>query len=363
MKKLFCLILYLSFHTFLHATEYMYPVATSHDETLMYFIHQLDPETIELWMWDINLNEYVQALSTRFTPAGLKILPDESGFSFVDNGLIKIKYFHKRSPKSLELIEPIYDINVPDWIDNKNCYFMAKAYNGYSIFQVDLSGNLQCIVAKSKVDCMYPQKINDNLFYIERKKKGVLGYTYKIMHTMYPQKKYSGESIQKYTPLVRNDSITSIVDFEDIPIAFLTMKSSNEGFILSYPNEINQDNEYILFHYYHIQKSNQTWQYEKLFSFIVPTELLFLNTDTRLYESILPLLPRHHGEQIYFVDMKKNNKINIFAYDIYAKNIVSIAQSQKSHLFAPLLLGNEVYYGFSNEQIVVENGLLKKGKK
>ncbi len=148
------------------AHECIYPVLYS--QKAVYLIHQISSSNIELLLWNPITKKVTKGLQARFNPAGLRLLPNNVGFSFVDNGIIKVQFFHKRSPRSLELPDPVYDINIIEWADNNTCYFSAKKQNRYSIFQLTLDMQLDCIISSSNADFFHPQKVGKNVFFIER---------------------------------------------------------------------------------------------------------------------------------------------------------------------------------------------------
>ena len=69
-------------------------------------MHQTEAQETRLWSLNSVTNQYEQLLSSQYNPIGVQLLPDKSGFSFLDNGLIKVKNFLKRSPKTIEIYEP-----------------------------------------------------------------------------------------------------------------------------------------------------------------------------------------------------------------------------------------------------------------
>lgn len=220
--------------------EFLYPVAatTKNGKTKIYVLHQKSINNVELLVWDPQTKVCSQGLLSTYTPASLKILPNGDGFSFIDDGRIRIKKFDKRSPKAIDIYEPLYDISQLNWIDEHNFYVSAKKNNKFCIFHIhenglikpiledlqdlnldlancDFTGNYREDRNRENRDCedrncvnrdredrncvnhdcvgrdfMYPQKVGNSLFYIERvmregdcKKEHV---SYKIAKTVYP---------------------------------------------------------------------------------------------------------------------------------------------------------------------------------
>jgi len=354
----FLLFTFITFF-YIQPIEYVYPVASMDQDNILLLIQQNAADNITLWFWDVQSKQLRSGLCSRFNPAGLCMLPDKSGFSFVDNGLVKIKFFHKRSPKTIALDEPLYNINLIQWIDSHCCYVSAKKHNHYSIFQLTTEGDVCCLVYNPSGDCLYPQKIDNVLFYIERIKNN-----YRMMCIPYPKillhdidnfnsvsdfdiqvQKILDKQIKKETmEEVNNQQL--IFDFKKQPIAFLHMISLTEGFLLEYDAYIDTKDDTILFSYLHLTKNGNTWQHNQLFSFGIPAALLLADSPARLYESILPLLPRHINNAIYFVNVYKCN-LNIFRYDLDSgiveqKTFVKI---KNQHCFTPFVVKDELCFG------------------
>jgi len=317
----------------LFSTEYVYPVVSLNDATILY-IHQTSPQNIQLFQWNTITNCTEQILWSLYNPAGIQLLPNNKGFSFIDNGRLRIKAFHKRSAKTIDFDKPIYNINGLQWLDEHTCYCSAYYDNHAAIFELNDEGYVYCVMKKDTIDCMYPQKINDQLFYIERYKKGNDSY-YSIMKTPYKQ-----------------DGVSQILmDFEHNPIIFLYMISETEGFVVEHQKDIDSEScesNKAVFHYHHMRKKDNNWHHNLLFSFEIPTRLFLYNNDQRLFESILPLLPRVINDKIYFVDCLDDcsNMLQPYYYDLATnqKNKV-LVEKQKGHFFVPIQCGTQLCFG------------------
>jgi hypothetical protein len=353
MKKILFLFMFIPFY--IQSFKYIYPVAVFNQDTLL-VIKQKTINSIELGLWDKKTKQLDPVLWSLFNPASLRLLPDKSGFSFIDDGLLKIKFFNKRSPKTIPFDEPLYNISMVEWIDNNYCYASAKKGNHFGIFQLSIQGDVDCIIKNQFSDCLYPQKVDDFLFYIER-----MNHSYRIISIPYPKviaKDKDNENnnfdikvqkiIDKQTRKEEKNVVVNkqlIVDFKRQPIAFLHMISANEGFVLEYDSHIDTKDDTILFSYLHLTKNNNNWSYTQLFSFALLTELLLGNSPERLYESILPLLPRHIANGIYYVDAQQDSNLNIFQYDLDLETIKQKTKETNKHCFAPLLINGQVVFG------------------
>ncbi len=329
------LCIFIFFCQYIHAHEYIYPVAVSQRGSF-YLIYQKTPNHIELWEWTLQTNYADQLLMSRFTPAGFQLLPDEDGFSFIDNGILKIKKWLKRSPRTIEFDAPIYQVEVVHWLDNTTCYTSGKYKNNFGIFQIDYEGEVTPIYLHETADCMYPQKVYDELFYIERDHD----WNYRIMQAIYePALGKNFEERHSFKENQQQDAV-EIIDFKKQPIVFLSMVSESEGFVVGHPPTVNRTEQAIYFEYYHLKKEND-WHVEKLFSFNIPADLLFVGSPARLYESILPLLPRHYATKIMFTTAD-NTELSLSVYDLISKSITKLSNTKG--LFPPvnLMSGGEL---------------------
>jgi hypothetical protein len=313
------------------AHDFKYPVAYCPKSNTLFIIHQQSQHSIELLTKNIKRDDVAsKALSSFYIPVDLKVLPSEDGFSFIHNDMVHIKYFNKRSPKRIEFFWPLYGVNTIEWIDEKSFYFFAQEQHRFRIYQGTIHGDIKRIVSDDKKDALYPQKVDDYLFYIEREN----GY-YRIIRTLYflPCEK----------ELVRT--------FENTEIAFLHMISAKEGFFLEYFSKINFDAKTILFWYHHlIVDKYGRWHSEPLFSFSIPTYYL-TDSDDRLYESIIPFLPRYHHGCLYYVDSQSSLTlgVHIFCYEIITKKIEQFTSGNKISYFAPLFIDSQMYIGTITE--------------
>src|SRR5436190_5358846 len=290
--------LFLCVCTITHSHYFLYPVASLHNGKTILFIKQNSKDNIELIIWDNTTKHAEKGLWSLFNPAGIQILPDETGFSFIDNGRLRIKYFDKRSPKTIEFDPYVYHIHTIHWINSLECYFSAKSTNNlFAVFHCCIDGTTYCLASDEQCHCMYPQKIQNQLFFIKKKPDK----TWSIAQTYY-DKNSSNPHIE-------------IINFDN-PIIFLQMVSEAEGFVIQHQKKIDPQQHIISFNYYYINKKHGKWSKKRLFSFEIPSFLLMSDNDRCLYESLLPLIPRIIDKTIYFVDSSKNqnNRLELFCF-------------------------------------------------
>lgn len=349
------------------AREYLYPVASVKRESgqyKIYLMHQISSKRAELLEWDPESKVVTQALTTFTAPCGIKILPDNSGYSFIDQGQLYLKLFFKRSAQKIDISEPLYNIEVVEWIDQNLCYFSAKSHEQIKIYLLSRFGNLHILAQSDNADCMYPQKIDSTVFYIERsfnKKK------YSIRAIPYwPDLPATHESQEAHTPCAQ-----TIFQSGDQAIAFLHMTSITQGFFIGYPDTIHTKNtqtDCLTLSYNKISYDNMhdLWISEKLFDFSVPLDLILPHSKYRLYESLLPLLPRHTPSGIYYCDCSDRSKelkvgyrnhggtwyeaqpIKMYFYSFDTKTTsIETSASESFDVLAPLIVENKLLYGHS----------------
>ena len=155
-----------------HATacEFLYPVAAISENHIL-VIYQKNSSHLELWDWNPQTNQANLALLSRFTPAGVKLLPNKKGYSFVDHGVIKIRDFKKRSPKTIEIDTPLYNIEVLNWIDEKRCYTHAMLGDRFGIFEITDEGEVSPLIVSKDFDCSVSPK-SGGVYFLHRKRAG-----------------------------------------------------------------------------------------------------------------------------------------------------------------------------------------------
>ncbi|MCX5922008.1 MAG: hypothetical protein NTX86_01640 [Candidatus Dependentiae bacterium] len=361
--KRFLSVLLIFLSLVINAQEYLYPVAsiTRGATPYLYFIHQKSLHNLELLQWDPETKVLSKALSSLPVIAGLRVLPDNSGFSFFDKaGHINVKFFNKRSPKVLEIYEPMHGIEMLEWIDAQHFYCYAHCnphgYDTIAVFEGDVNGYCRKIAGGLGYDCLYPQKIGSKLFYIERWKEEGGGYSYYLMSMDYPEISRNCTSFnttnnfdERVAAFIKNKEQgiigTSIASGESQqliacgsqPCRFLHMVSHREGFFVRHTETVDTLAHSMLFSYHHIQQNvDETWSMAQLFAFDIPMGLITGENDERLYESLLPLLPFHVGLDIYYTTLQVRAKmalpsgrtargLGIFRYNLENKTTIPVS--------------------------------------
>jgi len=349
--------------------EFLYPVAVCNRTGLVCVIYQKTPTHIELWLWDKETKHMQQGLLSRFTPAGLTLLPDGRSFSFINNGALMVKQFMKRSPGTFEFTQPLYDISLPNWLDEQTCYLSAKKRTHHGLFQVDRCGEVSPICWDDLHDYLYPQKVGGELFCIERTTdRGSMSHA--LIKIPYPKicdvmnmscisswTMSDGNSLNDNEDLVRAANRSAAIDRVEVvgslpTVSFLSMVSDKSGYYISHPSKVGQKSASIEFTYWKFVVEEGVFETKPLFSFVLPIDLLLFNRDTRLYESVLPLLPQRYGQKIFFMHVTEGEcgcNLNLFCYDeeVGTTKQLTNVTTEGMHYFRPLQVGNAVILGGS----------------
>ncbi len=325
------------------AGEFLYPVGADPHQSLIYLIYQKTPSHIELWGWNPKTKQAQQMLLSRLTPAGFQMLPDGRSFSFIDQGLLKIKQLVKRSPRTIEFDAPLYNVELVHWIDVRSCYTHGKYADHFGLFHISLDGDVSPLCMKDKADCLYPQKVADELFYIERDER----WRYRIMKTAYRVSPVLDSFCERRAWYEAQQHDTEmLIDFAQRPIVFLRMVSEKKGFVIEHDRAMSRRDQSVEFSYHRIEKQESGWSSERLFRFSVPARFLFLGKQDRFYEALLPLLPRQIGERILYVDAV-NRDLGLFRYDLTSSTTHKVLASDEQSFFAPILWKEQLLSGGS----------------
>lgn len=274
--------------------QYIYPVAfCPYTKCLLTLVQTHNGS--QLFAWDTQTHAYNQLLWSEYTPVSISLIPGGIGFSFIDNGLIKVKQYLKKSAKTVLLELPIEHITQIHWLDNQTFYAHGYYHNRYCIVRITTDGNVTFLKKDTHVDYTYPQKVGDLLFYIQH---AHASNTYEVCYTGYKNPSYQ----------------ENIFSLSDVQPLFLHMQSETEGFFVS-KDEMQvgkcQNERFRCFRFW---KNETSWTYNWLFDFELPRELLV--GEYRLYESLLPLLPYYNGDHIFFLSLVNHTFLSLYKYTI-----------------------------------------------
>lgn len=346
------------FHVIITA-EFLYPLTTINyqNEEKLLVLYQ-NNNHLEIFFWDPITLVLTKALLSSFTPAGATVVPDTQSFSFIDHDRIRIKNLCKRSPKTIDIPYGPYDINLITWESSTRCYFAAHEHNHRTIFFAGINGELARLFPPFYgKNIGYPQKINDVLFFVGKEDEGKST----IEMTFIEEQDLKNAFLQN-TDIKNNHKIFSIkknydtqiifsLENKDEEIIFLFMDDLYQGYFITHSCYVDRQDKVITFTVHAIKKTidiNQiAWSYSELFSFSIPL-YFFISDDfhqTRLYESILPLIPYYSKNNIFYTHATQEG-VSLYIYDIFTKkSSLLVPHEKENHKFKIVPYKDILYYG------------------
>ena len=331
VKKLFLL-----FFIFLEvrSEQFVYPLFEVEPDSIM-LTYQKSLDDVELWLCRKDSGVATKELSSMFTPSQVQMLPDGSGFSFIDRGRIRIKPFARRAPRVVDILDPISMVLSMKWIDEESFVFVGKCFNRYGVFLCNLRKNgvveTMVLALSDKEHYLYPSIVNGQLFCVAQGDLDV----YHIVQIPWEPKSFEEFEPKEFEPLL-------LATFSD-PTCFLSMKSDSEGFFAQYSHGVHD--EYLIFRYFSISIVKGGCEIQELFDFRLPLPFLIGSSEQRIYDSIYPFLPRFNkfDETIVFVDFDPEIKLSsLYKYCLKSRSTVKISHTKG--LFAPLPSEDKALY-------------------
>lgn len=307
-------------------TKYIYPIGTVPNslEKKIVIIHQNNNTHRQVFLWDSGARTYELGLSSQYNPIGVQLLRNGTGFSFIDNGIVKIKFFNKRSVKIIEIYEPLYNIANVTWISDEYFIFQAQRGNRYGIYQSDLEGNVSIMQADVHCDYRYPTLIDTKLFYISKDVEN----TYSIAYTAFP----NNTTYSIYTSIY--------------PLMHLTMFSPEEGYILE-----KRERELVICYFY---GEGSVWRFEDIFYF-KEKEWLFLDNNETLCEILRPFLPHKAQNRIFLPVDVRNESGYILYYDVKKRRLL---RHKYPSFFLPPTINPSATVSFFGCPLIVNDAFL-----
>lgn len=340
-------ILSLALVTFNHESQseaYIYPVESATDN-LIYYVQQKTLSDLELWQYYVATGAVNKQLYWRFMPIGFKLLPDNSGFSFIDTDRLRIKKFLKRSVSTVEFNLPVYSLSKVLWLNEYVCYFSAKQKDRYAIFIGNiLTSQLNLLHNSQQADCLCPQIIGNKFFCIER---NTLNRSCEIIEL---NAKKPIDNLKNPSTLPFFDKKKVILDCHYQQIIYLELLSDNLGFYIEHMPYINENSRMIEFVCYKISYSPEAdqWEFKAVFKFNIPKK--FLIGSSRLCESYLPFLPRAKKTVLYFANIQQKPDGQYYSsikqFDLISSKKTRILKSEPNQIiFSPILCNNQLFCG------------------
>ncbi len=326
--------------------EYIYPIVNL-DDTIILMMHQKSIDELEVLAFNTTTNTSQKLLSSLYFPAHIKLLPNKKAYSFLDRGRIHIKEFLKRTPRALDIYQPICDIQSIQWINDHQMIFSARFKNHYKIFMYDIRDSQQQLYSlcslTDDINYIFPCAIDqENLFCLSQHDGTEL---YQITQIKIKPVAWDIAVHQNF-----KESDLQIISLDHKkPFCFLKMIDNQIGYVIELAQHNLKDKMFkFTVHKIFLKES----KLEQLFEFFLPEQFIIGMSKERLYESLYPLLPNYNEHEIYFTSFdKESEKLRIYVYELDTKLIYlypTHKNLQHKHLFAPLLVHNKVHFGQSN---------------
>jgi hypothetical protein len=336
--------------------QIIYPIAS--DGQKIYSIYQKKPNQKEIWAFDLQQNEAWKSLFANYAPSAIKLLPNLAGFSFIQDGQLRVKYFHKRSPKRVAFNFPLKDFHSVEWLDLQQCYFSARRLHKNLIMIGEINqAEVHVIMEDCFGDALFPQKIEDNLYYIRK-----VNDRFSVIKTKFLNP-FENEDQHIVVDFLPDDDDLLLYDAGLNKILGFKMIDQNCGYLVMMHE--NLSDEFIKFSYHKICYNPnrafadpvlaKNWQEKHLFDFVLNKNILADNSN-QLDQIVEIFWPEHclvlHNEtniiseNIFFTSTASNGTMNIFKYDHLTSQVIQITDAAKDeHALRPILVGNKIYYG------------------
>ncbi len=344
-SMIYGVLIFLLYSLSMQGYEYVYPVGAITEQNILFFVHQKTANILLLYSYNWVTKEQEPVLFSAYTPASFTLLPDNSGFSFIDNDVICIQSFSRRSPKLLALSEFVYNFSQLHWIDADHFFCSAQKEGNFGIFLIDREGEVTELLHNTEVDYMYPQKIAQDLFCIartfnrENNDASGQGYDYQLVKKDGTFPVYGTKEVAK---MIDTAEVQILCNLGQNPPVFLYMESCSKAFFLCYfPYK---DDQCIHFTYNVLFSDTILgYQVKSLFTFVLPFFFFAAESQQRLYESLLLFIPYHCNSLIYFSDYRaEKEKVGLYTYNLDSNLIYSCNTQDTDFVFCPRQFSSKI---------------------
>jgi hypothetical protein len=314
--------------------EYLYPVANLRGDFFL-MMYQKSLTDLEVWIYDASSSVGCKELSAFYFPSCVKLLLDKSGFSFIDRGKIRIKYFEKRAVHTVSIPNTIFRVSFMQWIDKNSFYMTAQEseFNKtYLCFMQDHEISTICLQEDISAHFLYPSIFNHELFCVQRS----VNAKYKI--------------VKKDDYLNKSSLWQSLYESEQ-PICSLHVNQDKKIAFFVALLEEKENSALLRFACFSLKIGHELAA--KLFEFYLPKALITGLQEERMFESLTPFLPCILNNFIYFVHA--DPICSLYSYDLEIKTTQKMAFNYNSdhllHCFAPCLGSNVLTCGLGGKDL------------
>jgi hypothetical protein len=335
--------------------QIIYPIAS--DGQKIYTIYYKNNERKEIWAFDFQKKEACKSLFSCNAPSAVKLLPNLAGFSFIQENQLKVKYFHKRSPKTVDFNLSLNDLHSVEWLDFCQCFFSARRLHKNLIMIGEINqAEIHVIMEDCFGDALFPQKIDENLYYVRK-----VNDRYSIIKTKFLNPFVSED--EQTVDFLPDDDDLLLLDAGSSKILGFKMIDQNCGYVVILNSVLTS--EFIKFSYYKIcYNSNRAipdpilaknWHKKHLFDFVLNKNILA--GDANYWDQIVEIFWPEHclvldydtniaTENIFYTSIANDGTMNIYKYNLSSCQVSQLTNaSMNEHALRPILVGNKIYYG------------------
>ncbi len=304
-----------------HNYSYAYPIEQNGQSDFFICMQQTESRHMQAWSYNVPNGPLQLLTSSICNPTQLSLLRNSTGFSFIDNGLIKIKEFGYRSEQRIDPDIPIHSPLKLHWITDDWCYLSAQYATHAGIFFLNKNGLVLPLLLDPSLDFIYPSHIDDLLFCIRYCRQTG---QYQLVAASCNDNAWHGASIvsgntqpdhieritisEKLTASYLSKNVdnvreTVLYDFGSMAVAFLSIQSIEHGYILSH--EVVTTNAECMVScgcYLLESRGLSSWTATKLFDFSIPMRFFSLSDPECLCETMNALQPYYDAMGAYYVD-------------------------------------------------------------
>lgn len=235
-------------------------------------------------------------------PRLAQIIPGTMGVSFVDDGVIKSKFFHQRSSRIIDPEVPLYDIASLEWLNDSYCIINARIAGCWSVVQMDTWGRVTSLFSSPKDDFFHPIYHNEMIWCLQRTPENTLF----LQGISYAATKED---------TIEDKSITALqipVSISSAPVALIGINTTK--IICVILGAINQDIRE--FRCYSIEQQGTRWVVSsELFRFFIP-DVWYQQCKTA-NGNLGIFCPTYTQSTIFYVSYNKEaESLNLYLYDI-----------------------------------------------
>jgi len=338
-------------------TSYWYPVAQQQD--MLWVIHQTVGGQLQLHRYypmtgllQKERYSFNQEMLRGYSVERFQLLPGNVGYSFLDNGRLRIKYADRHSPLSVDFLYPVYEMNDIAWINACKGVMSACYKEHFGLFYFMVDGRVAPIVWAQDKQYMHPQCANEWIYCVQKAQQQYAIVACKRSDPDIFHIPWHALSFDERSHMIMHATDQWIVP-DEMSVEKHVFYSSDRwiGYL-----QFDEANAYCYFLHENVSENKEivcvSWccislaigHYQELFSFCIPKAFMSHHSGG-LIESIWPLIPRRHKQTYYYSHYDEMlNALGLYAYDLTTSTSQLLIAGQETHYFAPCFYNDLLYY-------------------